>query len=141
MADLVKLRGYRRMTMQDQLEALVLAKHGTPQTEIAQKLGFTAPSISRCLKRWSSTVDLARAYLDAQALPVAKKLVKAIETPEQATDLLERQGVVGPKVDGHQGHQVQVNVGAFGGYTPPDEEPRLQARSGPAASADNGSER
>ena len=94
------------------------------QEEIGRQLGFTQSSISRCFRRWADTGDAAKAFLQSQALPVAKKLMKTITTPEQATDLLERQGILAPKKEGNRGNQMAVylDVGKIDGYDDPEDD-------------------
>jgi len=113
--------------VQDQFEALTLAKHGLSQEDIAQKLGFSKSAICQCLKRWHDMSELAQAYIRAHAIHVARKQVNCIteakpskETYDMATDFLERAGAINPKPQPNPNPStaVQVNVGAISGYHP-----------------------
>ena len=114
---------YRRMTRQEDLAAVVLFQHGLSHREIAERLGFSKTAISKCLKRWASTLVAAKLYAQAQALEVATRRVELARTYEETTDFLERLGVVSPSGEqrGTRGPSVRVEVGEIAGHEPDDE--------------------
>ena len=114
---------YHRMTREEELAAVILSQHGRSHREIYKALGFSKTAISKCLKRWADTSELAKQYQQAQTLESAKRRVEAAQTYEHMTDFLERLGVFGPSAEQRstQGPSVRVEVGKIAGYDQDDE--------------------
>ena len=108
------IRAFRQLSYAD--VALILALHddGKAQTFIAQQLGCDQSTISRILKDFQPTADLAKKRAHRLALP-------AVESLERAMKAAEKQGKSGPqeailKISGvlgdeSKGPQVLVQIG------------------------------
>jgi predicted transcriptional regulator len=66
----------RLMSTADIQLMLKLRDDGLTQVQIAQRLGRAQSTISAALDDWEDSTDIARRYLDAQALRMAKNVVE-----------------------------------------------------------------
>lgn len=101
-----------RLTVEEQTIILRLHKEGVSQSEIARQIERDHSAISRFLKRFFGTTELAQAYIQANALNLAKKVVKHA-TVEEAVDILSRPniGVLQPHKTEKSGPQILISFG------------------------------
>jgi predicted XRE-type DNA-binding protein len=67
---------YKRLTNEDRILALELAKRGITQRAIAEQLGVTQSAISQWLSTTVDTTEIASLFLRGQALHMAKNVVQ-----------------------------------------------------------------
>jgi hypothetical protein len=103
-------RAYSRLTVDDQLLILALASRGKSQTEIAGILGCHPSSVSRVITKGTrDTTEQAKAYLKANALPMAESVVTK-GNPDLHVKVLGkidvvREDKVPPNTGGHDQHR------------------------------------
>lgn len=118
---------YSRLSRADEALILKLAEDGRTQTEIAQLIGCSQPTVSDILRDFGDTRILARKRTHNRALDVANAAIEGSiiaandGKPEAALELLDRLEVA-PKrqVDSGKGTQVLIQIGMPGQPAGPD---------------------
>lgn len=102
------------LTDEERAKILDLAEHNYTVAQIADEIGRTPQPIYRFLATIKPTGKLARAYFDAKALQLSKRVVKDA-TVEESLEVLDRLDVLPAKRDkGGGGPSVIVCVGMPG---------------------------
>jgi hypothetical protein len=111
-----------RLRPEDEARILELAAAGVTQMEIAAQIGCHQSTVSRTIAVYADTRGLARKFLEAKAIDVARDLVAAAkDRPAQALKLLGKLDVVRDEtVGGSDAVQVNVIVGQPGQPAGPD---------------------
>jgi hypothetical protein len=111
-----------RLRPEDEARILELAAAGVTQIEIAAQIGCHQSTVSRTIADYADTRGLARKFLEAKALDVARDLVAAAkERPAQALKLLGKLDVVrDDAAEGGNESRVVVLVGMPGHPAGPD---------------------
>lgn len=111
---------YSRLSRQEVGLLLKLHEAGKTQTEIAETLGCSQPSVSRWVSELCDTRTEAKQVLHNGAQKLAKRVVSEASV-EQSLDVLERLEVITPRVQQDSLRTaVQINVGMPGTPAGPD---------------------
>ena len=126
MRNLVRVR-QRRYTDREKVTALHdLSTKRRSWDQICAELGCSTHTLGEWVRKWSSTTTAARQHFESRALAVAKKETAHLEgsraTSAERQKFLQSTKVMDPVEKTPPPNQVQINVGAFGGYTPPDDD-------------------
>lgn len=109
---------YKRLRPHERDKALKLLAEGVSQVEIAKMLGVTQPAIAYLAKRFTSTVESARALIHARAGIVAQHWLKSVPIAARkgdhrpAKDWLAAAGVVAQEQAQVSPIIIQVGTGA-----------------------------
>ena len=87
-----RIRDYSRLTQTEIILALKLAEEGLTQSQIAQRVGCTQPTISRLLSEYGDSRELAKRRLHNAADRLAERVIKDA-TVEESLEVLDRIGV------------------------------------------------
>lgn len=100
---------YSRLDYDEIALLLRLRDAGKTQTEIAQVLGCSQPTVSTVLKEFTDTRELAKLTLNSNAKRLTDRVIEQADV-DQSLELLDRIGVA-EKRHGEKTTAVQVNVG------------------------------
>jgi predicted transcriptional regulator len=108
-ADRQRIPEYERLTPAKIALILRLAQEDQTQTAIAQIVGCTQPTVSRCLKEFADTRELAKLKAHNAAERLTKRVLDEADV-DQSLEVLDRIGVLEKREHGKT-PSVQVNVG------------------------------
>jgi hypothetical protein len=100
----------RRLTQREVAILLQLAEAGKTNTEIAQALKCSLPTVGRTLEQWGDNRALARRFLEANSPKLAKTIVKSKDAAT-ALRTLQKLDVVRDEATS-AGAQVVVMIGS-----------------------------
>ena len=112
---------YSRVSREKESAILKLSALGKTQTEIAQAVGVSQPTVSRTLSEFADTRAYASAILNNNAARLAERVIKHANV-EESLDVLERIDVIRAKErdnGAHGGVQVVVLMPGQAQHTPP----------------------
>jgi predicted transcriptional regulator len=76
-----RIADYTRLSRADEAIILKLAGDGRTQTEIAQLVGCSQPTVSRVIAEFADTRDIARRILHRDAASIAERLTQTKHAP------------------------------------------------------------
>lgn len=82
----------KHLTQTDTILALRLASEGLNQTQIAQRLAVSQPTISDLLNKFTDTRELAKARLNGSSYKLAERAIRDADV-DQSLEMLDRLGV------------------------------------------------
>lgn len=100
---------YKRVSRAAEALILKLAEAGKSQTEIAQIVGVSQPTVSRTLAEFADTRVVAKAVLNKHAKTLAERVVKDADV-SQSLEVLDRLDVAPKRRDETHSTQVMVVV-------------------------------
>jgi predicted transcriptional regulator len=112
---------YSRVSREKESAILKLAALGKTQTEIADIVGVSQPTVSRTLSEFADTREHAKAILNKSAARLAERVVDRADVAE-SLDVLERIDVIRAKErdsGAHGGVMVVVNMPGQLEHQPP----------------------
>lgn len=111
-----RIADFSKLSYSDVALILKLRDDGHAQTAIADKVGCSQSTVSRCLQEFTSTIQLAKLKTHNRALELTEAAldgsVKAAKDgkPEAALEVLDRLDVAPKRRDEHHSTQVMVVV-------------------------------
>lgn len=75
------IRDYSRLSMAEESLILKLADDGLTQTQIAQRVGCSQPTVSNVLSEFADTRHIARKRLNSSAAAIAERLSQTKHAP------------------------------------------------------------
>lgn len=101
-----------RLSRHDEAMILKLAEDGRTQTEIAQLIGTTQPTVSRVLSAFGDTRSLAKRIAHNAAAKLTKRVIDDADV-DQALEVLDRIGVMEKRDTSGKGQTINIVAGAI----------------------------
>lgn len=130
------IRDYSRLSYTEIGLALKLREDGLTQTQIAQRLGCSQPTISTLLSELSDTRQIARLKLNNGAVKLAERVLAQADV-DQSLEVLDRLEVATKRqADSGRGNQVNIVIGMPGQAAGPDPVIAISPAPSPLVSDD-----